>query len=247
MKVGVPKELVPGEHRVALIPETVGRLGDGVEVLVEAGAGEAAGFSDEAYRDAGATIGDPWGADVIAKVAAPTRRGGCAAARRAGADRVSAAADRRAGIERLAAAGVHAFALESIPRTTRAQPMDALSSQATVAGYKAVLIAADRLPRFFPMLMTAAGTIPPAKVLVLGAGVAGLQAIATARRLGAVVSGVRRAPGGARAGRVARRDVPRSRRCRRGDRGRLRARADRRSSRPRSRRSCRRGSRSSTS
>ena len=94
-----------------------------------------------------------------------------------------------AGVERLAAAGVHAFALESMPRITRAQPMDALSSQATVAGYKAALIAADRLPRFFPMLMTAAGTIPPAKVLVLGAGVAGLQAIATARRLGAVVSG----------------------------------------------------------
>ena len=94
-----------------------------------------------------------------------------------------------AGVERLAAAGVHAFALESVPRITRAQPMDALSSQATVSGYKAALVAADRLPRFFPMLMTAAGTIPPAKVLVLGAGVAGLQAIATARRLGAVVSG----------------------------------------------------------
>ena len=188
MKLGVPKELVPGERRVALIPETVGRLGDGVDVIIETGAGEAAGFSDEAYREAGATIGDPWGADVVAKVAPPT------------AEEVARLHDGQvliaflapltepAGIERLAAAGVHAFALESVPRITRAQPIDALSSQATVAGYKAALIAADRMPRFFPMLMTAAGTIPPAKVLVLGAGVAGLQAIATVRRLGAVVS-----------------------------------------------------------
>ena len=188
MQLGVPKELVPGERRVALIPETVGRLGDGVDVIIETGAGDAAGFSDEAYREAGATIGDPWTADVVAKVAAPS-------AEEAGRLHngqvliayLSPLTD-TAGIERLAAAGVHAFALESVPRLTRAQPIDALSSQATVAGYKAALIAADRLPRFFPMLMTAAGTIPPAKVLVLGAGVAGLQAIATARRLGAVVS-----------------------------------------------------------
>jgi len=188
MQLGVPKELVPGESRVALIPETVGRLGDGVDVIIETGAGDAAGFSDEAYREAGATIGDPWTADVVAKVAAPS-------AEEAGRLHngqvliayLSPLTD-TAGIERLAAAGVHAFALESVPRLTRAQPIDALSSQATVAGYKAALIAADRLPRFFPMLMTAAGTIPPAKVLVLGAGVAGLQAIATARRLGAVVS-----------------------------------------------------------
>ena len=188
MQLGVPKELVPGERRVALIPETVGRLGDGVNVIIETGAGDAAGFSDEAYREAGATIGDPWTADVVAKVAAPS-------AEEAGRLHngqvliayLSPLTD-TAGIERLAAAGVHAFALESVPRLTRAQPIDALSSQATVAGYKAALIAADRLPRFFPMLMTAAGTIPPAKVLVLGAGVAGLQAIATARRLGAVVS-----------------------------------------------------------
>jgi NAD(P) transhydrogenase subunit alpha len=178
-----------GERRVALIPETVGRLGDGVDVIVEPGAGDAAGFFDEDYRSAGATIADPWGADVVAKVAAPT------------ADEVARLHDGQvliaflapltdvAGVERLAAAGVHAFALESVPRISRAQPMDALSSQATVAGYKAALIAADRMPRFFPMLMTAAGTIPPAKVLVLGAGVAGLQAIATARRLGAIVSG----------------------------------------------------------
>ena len=190
MRLGIPKESVPGEHRVALVPETVGRLGDGVDVIVEAEAGEAAGYLDAAYREAGAEIGDPWSAEIVAKVATPT------------ADEASRLRSGQVlvgflqpltdveGIERLAAAGVHACALESIPRITRAQPMDALSSQATVAGYKAALIAADRLPRFLPMLMTAAGTIPPAKVLVLGAGVAGLQAIATARRLGAVVSAI---------------------------------------------------------
>src|SRR5436305_6201787 len=188
MRLGVPKETAPGERRVALVPETVGRLGDGIEAIVETGAGEAAGFGDDAYREAGATIGDPWSAEVVAKVAAPS------------ADEVARLRNGQAliaflqpltdaaVIERLGAAAVHAFALESVPRITRAQPMDALSSQATVAGYKAALLAADHLPRFFPMLMTAAGTIPPAKVLVLGAGVAGLQAIATARRLGAVVS-----------------------------------------------------------
>jgi NAD(P) transhydrogenase subunit alpha len=188
VRVGIPKETVGGERRVALVPETIGRVGDGVEVTVEPGAGAAASFSDDAYGEAGATIGDPWSADVVAKVAPPS------------ASEVARLRDGQvliaflqpltdaAGIERLTAAGVVAFALESIPRITRAQPMDALSSQATVGGYKAALIAADRLPRFFPMLMTAAGTIPPAKVLVLGAGVAGLQAIATARRLGAVVS-----------------------------------------------------------
>jgi NAD(P) transhydrogenase subunit alpha len=188
MQVGVPKELVPGERRVALVPETVGRLGNGVDVIVEAGAGAAAGFGDDAYREAGATIGDPWSAEVVIKVAAPTAEE--AARLRSGQVVVaflSPLTDAE-GIERLSAAGVHGFALESVPRITRAQPMDALSSQATVAGYKAALVGADRLPRFLPMLMTAAGTIPPAKVLVLGAGVAGLQAIATARRLGAVVS-----------------------------------------------------------
>jgi NAD(P) transhydrogenase subunit alpha len=188
MRVGVPKETAVGESRVALVPETIGRLGEGVDVVVEPGAGEAAAFTDDAYIEAGATVGDPWGADVIVKVAPPT------------AEDVERLHDGQvligflnpltdaAGVERLAAAGVVGLALESIPRITRAQPMDALSSQATVGGYKAALIAADRLPRFLPMLMTAAGTIPPAKVLVLGAGVAGLQAIATARRLGAVVS-----------------------------------------------------------
>jgi proton-translocating NAD(P)+ transhydrogenase subunit alpha len=188
MQLGVPQEVVPGERRVALVPETVGRLGDGVTTTVAAGAGAAAGFRDEAYREAGAEIGDPWGADIVVKVAAPTpeevgrlREGAVLIAF------LSPLTDAE-GIKRLADAGVHGLALESIPRITRAQPMDALSSQATVAGYKAALIAADRLPRFLPMLMTAAGTIPPAKVLVLGAGVAGLQAIATARRLGGVVS-----------------------------------------------------------
>ena len=188
MRVGIPKERADDERRVALVPETIGRLGDGIDVVVEQGAGEAAGFDDDAYRDLGATIGAPWEADVVAKVAPPTP------------DESARLHDGQVligflqpltdqeGIERLARAGVHGIALESIPRITRAQPMDALSSQATVSGYKAALLAADRLPRFLPMLMTAAGTIPPAKVLVIGAGVAGLQAIATARRLGAVVS-----------------------------------------------------------
>jgi NAD(P) transhydrogenase subunit alpha len=188
MQLGIPKESVPGEHRVALVPETVARLGEGVEVVVEAGAGGAAGFPDAAYVDAGARVGDPWDADVVAKVAGPSAE----EVRRLRRGQVLIAflqpLTDTAGVERLEAAGVHGFALESIPRITRAQSMDALSSQATVSGYKGVLVAADRLPRFFPMLMTAAGTIPPAKVLVLGAGVAGLQAIATARRLGAVVS-----------------------------------------------------------
>jgi NAD(P) transhydrogenase subunit alpha len=188
MKVGLPKEVVPGERRVALVPETVGRLGEGVQVVVEPGAGAAAGFADDAYTGAGAELGDPWAADAVVKVAAPTADE--AAKLREGQVLIAFLSPLTAvdEIEGLAAAGVYAFALESVPRITRAQPMDALSSQATVAGYKAALLAADRLPRFLPMLMTAAGTIPPAKVLVLGAGVAGLQAIATARRLGAVVS-----------------------------------------------------------
>src|SRR5579883_3245226 len=189
MRVGVPKETTPGERRVALVPETIGRLADGIEVVVEAGAGEGASFPDAAYTEAGATIGDPWQAEVVAKVQPPTA---AEAAKVHGGQVVIAFLQPLTdseGIARLASAGVHGFALESIPRITRAQPMDALSSQATVGGYKAALIAADRLPRFLPMLMTAAGTIPPAKVLVIGAGVAGLQAIATARRLGAVTTG----------------------------------------------------------
>jgi NAD(P) transhydrogenase subunit alpha len=191
VRVGVPRETVAGEHRVALVPESVVKLTAlGLEVQVERGAGHEASFTDGAYEDAGAKIVErALDADVVVKVAAPSPDE--AAALRSGAVVVgflSPLTD-SAGIERLEARGVIAFAMESIPRITRAQPLDALSSQATVSGYKAALLAADRLPRFFPMLMTAAGTVAPAKVLVLGAGVAGLQAIATARRLGAVVTG----------------------------------------------------------
>jgi H+-translocating NAD(P) transhydrogenase subunit alpha len=190
VQVGVPKETAPGERRVALVPEIVSKLtASGIDVVVEPGAGEHASFSDEAFREGGAELDDPWSAEVVAKVRKPSTD----EAERLRDGQVLVAflepLTDQEGIERLAARGVIGFALESVPRITRAQPMDALSSQATVSGYKAVLLAAERLPRFFPMLMTAAGTVPPAKVLVLGAGVAGLQAIATARRLGAVVSG----------------------------------------------------------
>jgi NAD(P) transhydrogenase subunit alpha len=176
---------------VALVPDAVARLlQNGFEVVVEPGAGAAASFPDASYVEAGASLdGSAWDAEGVVKVRKPS------------ADEVGRLSDGQilvgflepladpAGVERLGERGVHAFAMESIPRITRAQPMDALSSQSTVSGYKAVLIAAERLPRFFPMLMTAAGTVAPAKVLVLGAGVAGLQAIATAHRLGAVVAG----------------------------------------------------------
>jgi proton-translocating NAD(P)+ transhydrogenase subunit alpha len=190
MRVGVPKETAAGERRVALVPELVTKLSSsGIAVVVEAGAGEAASFTDDAFREAGAELGDPWGAEVIAKVRKPSDEElGRFKSGQVLIGFLQPLTDQE-GIERLTAAGVTAFAMESIPRITRAQPMDALSSQATVSGYKAVLLAADRLPKFLPMLMTAAGTVAPAKVLVIGAGVAGLQAIATARRLGAVVSG----------------------------------------------------------
>jgi NAD(P) transhydrogenase subunit alpha len=175
---------------VAIVPETIGRL-DGFDVAVERGAGASAGYTDDAYAEAGATLVDDAFADVdaVAKVQKPSAAE--LAKLRDGEVLVAflQPLTDREGIEALAGRGVVAFAMESIPRTTRAQSMDALSSQATVGGYKAALWAADRLPRFFPMLMTAAGTVAPAKVLVLGAGVAGLQAIATARRLGAIVSG----------------------------------------------------------
>ncbi len=193
MKVGVLRETAPGERRVALVPEVAGRLaGGGFSVVVERGAGVAAGFPDADYEAAGAQVSgadEVYAADAVARVAKPSAAE--VAQLRDGSVLVgflqplTDPETTRALAER----GVVAFALESIPRITRAQSMDALSSQSTVAGYKAALIAADRLPRFFPMLMTAAGTVPPAKVLVLGAGVAGLQAIATAHRLGAVVSG----------------------------------------------------------
>src|SRR5437588_1052799 len=191
MRLGVPKETVPGERRVALVPEAVGRLaGAGFEVAVERGAGEAASFPDEAFAEAGASlVENVFDADAVVKVQKPSAEE--AEALRDGSVLVAflQPLTDAEGIERLSAQGVIAFAMESIPRITRAQPMDALSSQATVSGYKAIVLAAERLPRFFPMLMTAAGTVAPAKVLVLGAGVAGLQAIATARRLGAVVTG----------------------------------------------------------
>jgi NAD(P) transhydrogenase subunit alpha len=189
VNVGVPKETAPGERRVALVPDAIPRLPAGIEVAVERGAGAAAGFPDEAYEDAGAALADDtWGADVVVKVQKPSP--GEVERLREGAVLIAflQPLTDRGGVERLAARGVTAFAMESIPRITRAQSMDALSSQATVSGYKAVLLAAGRLPKFFPLLMTAAGTVAPAKVLVLGAGVAGLQAIATARRLGAVAS-----------------------------------------------------------
>jgi NAD(P) transhydrogenase subunit alpha len=190
VRVGVPRETAAGERRVALVPDSVTRLApSGVDVVVEEGAGVAASYPDDLYREAGAVLGSPWDADVVAKVQKPS----AAEIERLRDGQVLIGflqpLTDRDGIERLGARGVNAFAMESIPRITRAQSMDALSSQASVGGYKAVLLAADRLPRFFPMLMTAAGTVPPAKALVLGAGVAGLQAIATARRLGAVVYG----------------------------------------------------------
>jgi len=176
---------------VALVPDAVARLKPaGFDVVVEPGAGAAASFPDNAYTEAGAAVsGAVWDADAVVKVRKPSAE---EVARLRGGQVLVGFLEPLtdpAGVERLTERGVHGFAMESIPRITRAQPMDALSSQATVSGYKAVLIAADKLPRFLPMLMTAAGTVTPAKVLVLGAGVAGLQAIATAHRLGAVVAG----------------------------------------------------------
>jgi NAD(P) transhydrogenase subunit alpha len=191
MRIGVPRETATGERRVALVPEIVGKLVPaGFEVLVQRGAGEAASFPDAAYEEAGARLVDDWAdAEAVVKVQKPSEEE--AGRLREGQVLIGFLQPLTdpEGIERLAQLGVVAFAMESIPRITRAQPMDALSSQATVSGYKATLLAAERLPKFFPMLMTAAGTVAPAKVLVLGAGVAGLQAVATARRLGAVVTG----------------------------------------------------------
>ena len=199
MRIAVPREIVPHENRVALVPETVGKLvKSGLEVAVETNAGAPAMFLDDAYRQAGALLVSDvptlyGGADVVVKVREPVpseslgvheaelvREGGTLIAF-LGRDAHSDAA------QRLAARRVAAFSMELIPRISRAQKMDALSSMSTVAGYKAVLLGAGALGKFFPLLMTAAGTIAPARVFVLGAGVAGLQAIATARRLGAVV------------------------------------------------------------
>ncbi|HWD75151.1 MAG TPA: Re/Si-specific NAD(P)(+) transhydrogenase subunit alpha [Solirubrobacteraceae bacterium] len=201
MRIGVPKETADGERRVALVPEVVGKLVRGsagddasvLEVVVERGAGAGALIPDQAYADAGGELVDDaaaaFDADVVVKVAAPSEQ-------EIGRLRSDATLigflgplTNGEGVRAIADAGVTSFAMEAIPRISRAQSMDALSSQANISGYRSALIGAQELGRFFPMLMTAAGTIRPATVLVLGAGVAGLQAIATARRLGAVVQG----------------------------------------------------------
>ena len=190
MIVGTPKETVPGEQRVALVPELVPRLSKaGLDVVVQAGAGESAGFLDTAYVAKGARLEAEVldQANIVLKVQLPTL------------DEISRMNEdsvligflqpytNATAIKAIAARRITAFAMELMPRITRAQPMDALSAMSTIAGYKAVLVAANRLPKFFPLLMTAAGTITPARVFVIGAGVAGLQAIGTAKRLGAVV------------------------------------------------------------
>jgi len=193
VKIVVISEMHQGERRVALVPDIAAKLAaPGFEVVMEAGAGEQAGFTDDAYREVGVVIEAARQvllstADVVLSVQPPRLED--VALMQSGAASISflQPAAQGAVVEALAARGVTAFSLVLLPRTSRAQSMDALSSQSSLAGYKAVLMAANRLGKFFPMLITAAGTIPPAHVLVLGAGVAGLQAIATARRLGAVV------------------------------------------------------------
>jgi len=192
MLVAVPKEIRDGEKRVALVPDIINKLTRlGLEVAIESGAGNSAQASDDAYRAAGAQVvaGDVLkSADVVLSVTALTPAQ--IATLKKGAITISflSVVNQRESIEAAMAAGVTAFSLELVPRISRAQSMDALTSQALCAGYRASLVGAELSPRFFPMLMTAAGTVTPAQVLVLGAGVAGLQAIATARRLGAVVS-----------------------------------------------------------
>jgi NAD(P) transhydrogenase subunit alpha len=197
LKLFIPKERAKGEARVAATPETVKRLAkEGLQVVVESQAGTGAAILDQRYQDAGARIATDlaaeWAsADVIFKVAAPAdaSAGNNVSALKPGALLVAFLQPYRnpAMVRTLAAGKVTALAMELVPRITRAQSMDALSSQANIAGYKAALLAASRLGKYFPMLMTAAGTIPSAKVVVMGAGVAGLQAVATAKRLGAVV------------------------------------------------------------
>lgn len=189
MKVGVPKETAAGDRRVALVPSAVPALKKaGFDVLIERGAGEAAGFPDPAFEEKGAAIAGSRQAlfdeaDTVLEVR------GDAENARSGQTLIGFfdPLNQPESLHAVAKSGAETYSMELIPRITRAQSMDALSSMATVAGYKAVLIAADRLPRMFPLLMTAAGTVTPARVFVVGAGVAGLQAIATARRLGAVV------------------------------------------------------------
>lgn len=192
MIVGVPKEPISGELRVAATPESVKQLiGSGLQVTVERGAGEAAGYADESFRAAGASISksfSPASLDVLAhvrplgpSVIKKLKKGSITIGLASPSSEVNS-------VKALRDAKITSFAMELVPRISRAQSMDALTSQALVAGYRCVLEAATRLPRFFPLYMTAAGTVPPATVLVLGAGVAGLQAIATAKRLGAKVS-----------------------------------------------------------
>ncbi len=202
IRIAVPKETVPGERRVALVPETVGKLvKGGWEVVVEAGAGESAGFPDAEYTAAGATIAPSakklGPATIVVGVQPP--EAASVARSEAGTRWISLLYPGRHldVVRAMVKAKTQGFALELLPRITRSQSMDVLSSQATVAGYRATLLGAELCPKFFPMLTTAAGTIRPSKVLILGAGVAGLMAIATARRLGAVVEAydVRRAAG----------------------------------------------------
>ena len=193
MRIGVPKETAPGERRVAVVPESAKKLIQaGYEVAIEAGAGEAAGYPDAAYRDPGATMeNDPASllssADLVLKVGPPTSAE--IGSMREGAIYLGSLMPLRnpETARALAQRRVTAFSTDAIPRTTRAQSMDTLSSMANIAGYKGVLLAAAELNKYFPMLMTAAGMVPPAKVFVIGAAVAGLQAIATAKRLGANV------------------------------------------------------------
>jgi H+-translocating NAD(P) transhydrogenase subunit alpha len=190
MKIGVPKETAERERRVAVTPDVVVQLkAKDLDVFVESGAGTAASYTDEAYREAGAEIGDPWAADVVLKVAPPDE--GEVSKLKQGQVLIGFLQPLTNGAlaKSLASGGVTSFAMEAVPRITRAQSMDALSSQANLGGYMSVLIAARESGQLFPMMTTAAGTIAPAKVLVLGAGVAGLQAIATAKRLGGVVTG----------------------------------------------------------
>ena len=192
MRIGVPKEIRVGEARVALAPEVIGKLvKQGIEVVIEKGAGTLSGFDDGQYEKAGAKIGTAnviSDSDVVASVTALTPEQ--MRSLKNGAITVSflSPTTQSDSIDAAASAGVTSFSMELIPRISRAQSMDALTSQALCAGYRAALVAAELSPRFFPMLMTAAGTVTPAQVVVLGAGVAGLQAIATAKRLGAVVS-----------------------------------------------------------
>jgi H+-translocating NAD(P) transhydrogenase subunit alpha len=193
MRIGVPKEAAPGERRVALVPESVKKLIQaGYDVSIEAGAGETAGYPDAAYRDAGAAVETDsasllGSADLVLKMGAPTAAE--VSSMRQGAIYLGSLMPLRNPevAQALAQRRITAFSTDAIPRTTRAQSMDTLSSMANIAGYKGVLLAATELNKYFPMLMTAAGMVPPAKVFVIGAAVAGLQAIATAKRLGANV------------------------------------------------------------